>query len=419
MTGTPRWRLAGVVLVMVGVWTSTRAADESGRLSQGVEATIVVSAEEAARAGMRLTRHTAGLPPEPVAFAVRAGSGRDAVVLTFDCVPGSYVVTAREFVSAPITVEAGNCKLALPVVLFPAGVFHGTVRRSVGESPSLSSIRLSARWCGVPGPAGDIGEYQVPVGTDGGLNVTLPAGCVDVTVGAKGFAPVRLPRVALGFRQIRDVGPLLLKPGATLSARVIGSRGEPIRDAIVAVVRSEDLGRFVEAVVQGRSERPQYEGRTDAGGEVSFIGIEPRLVYVVARRQSLIGFGGPCELEAGGEFVGNPISLSGRASARVSVVAESTSWRPPGAPVSVEAVPNICGRWLPSVVVRDSVEDGATGVVVLPFAGLWRFELHLMESAGTTVLDEQEATVAEEGESAVLFSVQRAAFGGRVLVDGQ
>jgi hypothetical protein len=42
-----------------------------------------------------------------------------------------------------------------------------------------------------------------------------------------------------------------------------------------------------------------------------------------------------------------------------------------------------------------------------------------MESAGTTVLDEQEATVAEEGESAVLFSVQRAAFGGRVLVDGQ
>jgi hypothetical protein len=374
------------------------ATDES--LRRGFQ--LVWQGENGSRRRLVLSDHTGAVPGERV--------------LSFDCQPGVYVLYATDAISAPLTLDAAGCREPRAIALLPAAIMHGTLSLHEGRGVMPGVVPLSVRRCAVSGPDGRIGEYYATVSRNGAFQAALPAGCIDVLAAPAGFAPVPVPSFTAAFREVRDLGRLVLKPGATLLVEARTRNGSPIPNALVSVVSAGAIKAFVGSVLGQGSVRGGYEGRTDSRGGAAFTGISPDTVYVAVRRDTQIGFQGPIELAAGQAVSTGPMLLIGPGAVRI-LDPGHPEWLPPGAGWAILASPQVCDSWMMAYVPWPDLNMAASGTWPLPFAGRWRLQLHILANGTDSgAVDSQDVDVLEGDEAAVRFSVDRAGFDGRVQI---
>ena len=415
-----KWTVvAGTVVAATTLypWASGSNTAPTRFVSTGQKGTIRVVTDDATGRGLVLVWHGEEGNQQRVATEDRAGTKTGERVLTFDCRPGVYVLHAPDMVSAPITLNETTCGSSQVMTLLPAAAARGLIAQINAGAPAV--VPFSVRRCGVSGPAGDIGEYSAAVNRDRSFHVVLPAGCLDVMITPRGFAPVRIPSMTLAFRQLRDVGQLMLKPGATLFVRTTSSEGKALPGVLVSVLSAEQFGPFVkDALLRNNPVRLSYEARSDEHGGATFVGIPADVVYLITRIDGRTGFGGPVQLRDGRLSAPDPITPVAAGSIRV-VTAGETDWIPPGGTLSVSATPQVCGQWIESAMVWSDLSKQMESTTLVPFAGHWRIQLFLVESGRGDLIDAQEADVPAGGEALVPFSTARIAYEGRVIVGGR
>jgi protocatechuate 3,4-dioxygenase beta subunit len=143
--------------------------------------------------------------------------------------------------------EAGAAAPDLRIVLHPGRAAFGTVidarRRPVAGARVALELAAPAEL------EGRIRQMTAPlqfpdVSTDAAGRFEmkgLPAGTFDLTVRARGFAPLTVPALAIpGGRGRTDLGTVQLAPGASIRGVVSDPRGEPLADV---EVRAKGEGR--------------------------------------------------------------------------------------------------------------------------------------------------------------------------------
>ena len=175
-------------------------------------------------------------------FARSAASGRFR--LSSLAAGVAYDLRAEREGFAPSRVElparqAGAPAPDLRVVLHPGGTAFGTVidgrRRPVAGAevslrPSLpADLMARAREARnperIPATTGASGRFEMR---------NLPAGTFDLTVRARGFAPITVPALAIPEgKGATDLGTVQLAPGGAIHGVVVDPQGEPIADAEV------------------------------------------------------------------------------------------------------------------------------------------------------------------------------------------
>ncbi|PYQ59191.1 MAG: hypothetical protein DMF53_19190, partial [Acidobacteria bacterium] len=77
----------------------------------------------------------------------------------------------------------------------------------------------------IPATTGTSGRFEMK---------NLPAGTFDLTVRARGFAPITVPALAIpGGKGVTDLGTVQLAPGGSIHGAVVDPQGEPVADAEV------------------------------------------------------------------------------------------------------------------------------------------------------------------------------------------
>lgn len=177
--------------------------------------------------------------------------------------PGTYTVT----VSAPnylpevvedVTINSPGTRGLGRIILQPGGVLTArVVSQSTGEPIAGARVRL------VPdGPAGNTnanGQVRIsPITPD----------VYDLEVTHGDFLPATKSLVQVRRRGETDAGEIEMRPGSVLVGRVWDGEGSPVAGATVTVRTPGDS--------------PERAGRTDAGGNITFRGLEPGGAQVTA-----------------------------------------------------------------------------------------------------------------------------------------
>ncbi len=176
-------------------------------------------------------------------LARSAASGRFTLSRLAAGVPYALRVRREGFAPADAELPARQAGVAAPeirIVLHPGRTAHGVVidgnRRPVaGAQVALEPSRATD-------PRARIRQVIDPldlpgVATDGAGRFEmkgLPAGTYDLTVRAKGFAPLTVPALAVpDGKGTTDLGTVQLAPGATVRGVVVDAQGEPVAEAEV------------------------------------------------------------------------------------------------------------------------------------------------------------------------------------------
>ena len=390
-----------------------------------------VAVAPADRQGLTVLRQADDVEGRPVAVETASAGPRDQHVLTVSCVPGEYVVWTATLVSLPLRLDAEACGKVRDVELFRSATISAAATVAAGRDLPLL-VAVAVRTCAEQGRGREAGAYRVRVAPDGAFATPLPAGCVDPVVRAADLAPVPLGRVTLKPGERHGVGTVSLKPGATLSVDVRGANADPVANAPVWVIKLDDYARFlqtslslsffesisatdpsVKKILATRRAKPEgtdYEGRTNARGEVNIVGAPTGLVYVVATSGALRGVVGPIELHAGELCELEPLTAAPPGTVTVNVAGDR-GWLPPRASLSVQAHLVVNER-LTSAPALFALSVDENVPRPLPVAGQWRFTLSLNGIA----LDTQDVEVLPGVNTPVTLTLARRAFPGRVVV---
>jgi uncharacterized GH25 family protein len=184
-------------------------------------------------------------------FARSAASGRFRLAGLAAGV--AYELRAEREGFAPSRVElparqAGAPAPDLRVVLHPGRTAFGLVidgrRRPVAGAevslrPTLPADLLARAWElrnpeRIPATTGASGRFEMK---------NLPAGTFDLTVRARGFAPITVPALAIpADKGTTDLGTVQLAPGGSIRGLVVDPQGEPIADAEVQTAGADRDG---------------------------------------------------------------------------------------------------------------------------------------------------------------------------------
>lgn len=161
---------------------------------------------------------------------------------------GAWELSARRagFGVGRVTVDdlvAGRRRSGVRIMLPPEGQLVGRVLAAADESPVVGA-RLTLE----PNPAGDSrmrfvspspdpeDAPRAQAGEEGRFSFSgLAAGFFDLVVSAPGCAPARIPRIEIRAGEARDLGEVLLDPGAAVAGTVVDGEGTPVAGAEVAV----------------------------------------------------------------------------------------------------------------------------------------------------------------------------------------
>jgi hypothetical protein len=181
------------------------------------------------------------------------------------------------------------------------------------------------------------------------------------------------------------------------------------------VVPAELYQRFLDRFFGQRPEPAEIAGTTDRDGAVSFVGIAPGIVYVVAASTGRMGLAGPLQLTAGEHTEAEDVGLSGTASVTFVITGDRT-WLPPNSRLLIVGTPAMSElpfRFTDGVALSVMLEEAEGGEYTLRIPGRWRFELR---TAAAVLLDRQEIEVPPESTTVVWLSSDRLRFRGRVFL---
>jgi Carboxypeptidase regulatory-like domain len=393
-----------LVIIGLGLVSGQAVAQEPA------EGTLSVTGAARDLDRLSLWRQAPGREAQPVTVRPLPGDHPDAVTLHFECVPGDYFIRSATLVSRPFRIDAGGCGNTRDVALFPAA----TLRGRVVVPPDVQSrpvVAVAIRACADSMRGDDLGQYRFRAAADGLFSIPVPAGCLSTSLRAPAFAPLPYSRLDLKRDEVRDLGVISLKHGATLTAAV-RSNDAPEIAAAVSLVPAEEYEAFLEGLFRGKPMPHVVAGTTNRAGEVSFIGVSPGIVYLVAASRDRAGFAGPLELVEGEDVEADPVAVWNPASVAFVVTGDSR-WIPPELEVYIVGTPAM--RELPranATVVSVKWPEAEPEPHRVPAPGRWLFRM----LAGSTEVDTEEIDVLPGVTTTVELSVARGLYRGRVLI---
>lgn len=368
---------------------------------------IYLAADSPTLASMILIWYGERGEQRPVPFRRGSGYSPGEVVVSFECRAGTYVLQSKDLVSAPLRIDADGCRTAQRATMFPAAQVQGiAVLPAAGSSSSV--LLLTVGRCGVTTASGEMGSYPALVERGGAFRATVPAGCVDLTARLPPYAPARIPAFRLAIHEVRDVGRVVMKPGASLVVQVVSGDGTPVPGALVSVVAAERWPVFLRGAVAGDAGDAAPEALSDMNGVAGISGLSPGLVFIAGRSRGRIGFGGPVELREREQTLSPQLVVRAGGAMRISAPDI------PDATLSVRASPEVLGHVVSATGVARQL--ASTDKIDLPFAGRWRLQLVAMRKGIGNPVEEQYVDVPEGGEGTVAFATTGATYDGRVFI---
>lgn len=225
------------------------------------------------------------------------------------CRPGDLVVVSTEnLVSLAVRVRSALCARGSepPTLRFlPRATLAGRLLAPEG-SELPQGARLLLDQCADPPrrPPQSLGAALFTTTDEGRFEAAVPAACLEVTLHAGLFAPVRFAPGELEARETRRLGPIPLRLGAALLARIVSDTNAPRAGVGVELVPEEDLEAAVEASYRGERPPALLSAVSDDHGWVRFTGVEPGRVHLrLTRPEARPFFAGPYELHRGQEVL--------------------------------------------------------------------------------------------------------------------
>lgn len=403
---------------------------------QSPDVTFVVAMPAASPEPVVVWRQAPGGAAARIDIRTSPGSQPGTLNVSAPCVPGDYVVQTTTRVSWIVRLEADRCGRALEVALLPAASIRGRVvlpteRTSAppaAASPAqpASTITVPVYTCPETTRGDEIGQYRLRLGQQGEFSAVVPAGCVEFGLRVEAFAPIPRARVTLKPGELRELGKVELKPGATLVV-FVRSHGQPIPGATVWAVAAEKYNAVI-GLFARNLDVPEMSATADRSGVAALVGVPPTIVHLLGRTNERAGIAAPLEVTSGQE-VEAVVDLFGPALVEVLVGDDEAAPNP----AYVQAAP--LGASLATTVPLGTPDAPASSASFrLPTGGRWSFELRSLsiqpprqapsvdgQSVGgygvsTGLLDRQEADVVPETSQTVWLQPGRLRFRGRVLL---
>jgi hypothetical protein len=221
--------------------------------------------------------------------------------------PTRLELSCAGFWSAPLELPAGVSGDGFATAVFPGGSIRGRiVLPDSAPRPAGLAVRLRP-----PPGAGPTRLLLLSPCTlqNASFFCPLPAGKLDLSLVADGFAPAYLWGVEVKSGGDHDVGPVRLAAGASIAGWVIVP--SPSQEAVTAEVAPETTGWLGDPAASKQMSLRAARASTDARGFFQLTGLAAGTYRLVAARSDLAPVDLPVELEEGKELVlSEPVRLS-------------------------------------------------------------------------------------------------------------
>lgn len=209
-------------------------------------------------------------------------------------------------------IEAHSATEEVQLRLVPAGTLKGRIEVAEGLAPSdrIELLLQPAK------PGAEVGWDSARIGCslDADLfNCDVPAGEVDLRLGAEGFAPHYAWQVRLAAGETLDLGTVKLIEGASVAGSVVlpRERDEAAASTVAEIVVAPLVEGALDAEEQRRLQLRQQRARTDESGRFQVTGLSAGTYELSVR---LAGHSpasiSPVALSSGEEwFLERPIAL--------------------------------------------------------------------------------------------------------------
>jgi len=313
------------------------------------------------------------------------------------CRPGLYSLSRPHSLARPrwispivdVTKEDCTGSKAIPTALHPAGVLIGHLATPAGFArPTSALFEVEACDRDSPGAAGArsfLGAYPIELLEHGRFRAAVPAGCLNLTLRARGFAPLFWEGVGLTQGQTENLGRPVLSAGAALLTRIVsGQDGRPLGDIRVALIPEQDLARVAEGVLEGQEPPSRPGTRSDREGWVRLRDLPyGRFALLAWAPETILAMSEIFTLHRGEEAL--PADLEVPSSARLTVSLEGEAGEL-GDEERLELSFDVhlagCG-WISVASLRQTIQPGASIDLPALLPGTWRLRVWL-RSAGSS-----------------------------------
>lgn len=266
---------AGVVAAPTLLLKATAAlagvvVDGQGKPIAGAE----VKAQRSAGAGPRAFSRQLATSDDQGAFRIQVMPGLSytlhAVHARF--APAKLAVEGR---LAPLATRSGIRLTMEPGLAAFGKVVDGEQKPVAGAELTLSPVEPGAARRSVFPGSSPAESYSAVSAGDGSFQLEhLPAGRFDLAAKAEGYAPLTVRGLALGERpEAKDLGTMVLVPGAVLEGVVVDAKGRPLSGAAVWARKSAEAG------MSGFGDLPRNPGerevRTGSDGRFTLDDLTP------------------------------------------------------------------------------------------------------------------------------------------------
>jgi len=224
----------------------------------------------------------------------------------------TLVVEAGGSVSAPVPVDPESCSgEPLAVKLHPAAAVSGRIRVPP-KSDLPRTVELRMQRCPKPAPGQpEGGVYGAAADTNGAWKAVVPAGCWDLGLAARGFAPHTWWGMTLRAQAPKKLGTLTLIPGASVLLHLAGAdSGLAVTGAEVILVQQQRAAAAYASLLENRKVEAVASAATNARGWARLDGLAPGRYAVLATAEGFAPLDPrKMELAAGEETVLDDVEL--------------------------------------------------------------------------------------------------------------
>ncbi len=353
---------------------------------------------------------------EQMAVSIEEVSGGSRVRVPVDCTLLTRVQLYTEGrVSEAVDVSRDECAslAAREIELVPRARLRGTVQVPVGyEKPRRANFDV--RECQSKEATRPLGRFPFAVGREGRFSADVPAGCVDLSLVAPGFAPVAVTDLTLVPRGEREIGAQRLMPGATLLLRCVSrADGRPAPGVRVDIVPEEEFEAAIAAIFRRGELVFAAGGVTGLEGWARFDGLSAGTYRIRAIGESgLATFSPPVALEPAVEAIVD-LELPMPASVEVTVSEGRLSLADEDRLTVIGTGAATCD-WLADVVVERAVDAAGTALFTSLHPGTWLFSLYLHGAGGGFQLAEESIELLPGTFSSLTLPLDGHVFTGEV-----
>jgi len=355
---------------------------------------------------------------------LETGGGPRSWVLPTACRQlGTYQLSSRSLVSLPFVVTPTECRRGeIRVPLFLRADIRLRAKAPAGARlPKEAIIELSPCPKGLLPKAAPRGaRLPLALPDSGEIRVPAPAGCLDVTLVTKTFAPVSWWGVGVAAGKTTDLGVASLKKGASLLVRTIDADdGWPLPGARVVVVDAGHVRAATRAALNGHFPGGLASGVSGTRGWLRLSGLPDGSYTLLATAQKHAVACRNVALKSGEETVVDDLEIGHPGSLDISVGLDPSKI-PDGYHLTLALVPSVCCRQIQEAARTVKVPDAGFLHLTGLNPGSWELEAMLMTDSGLAYdVATARASVPSGAGANVELDVKGALYHGSVTRDDE